>query len=243
MIGHIKLDRRILDWEWYDDNVIFKVFLHILLTANYKDSKWQGIDIKRGQLIISINNLSVKTGVSKQQARRAISSLQKTGEITFKSTNKYSTITICKYDTYQSVKIDSNTQNNTQTTCETTSKQQTNRKQTTTDKESKEVISKERVIGEEEKLPAPIIDLSKSNLYRQPVIPSKDQVWECFYRQGGTKEMAKVFFDNNSGTGWFLKGSPITNFTNLVPSFIANWKKFEKKDLPEDSKNVKITVK
>jgi hypothetical protein len=36
--------------------------------------------------------------------------------------------------------------------------------------------------------------------------------------------MAKIFFDKNSATGWFLKGSPIVNFRNLLPSFIANFK-------------------
>jgi len=36
-----------------------------------------------------------------------------------------------------------------------------------------------------------------------------------------------AFFEKNNSVGWFLKGSPITNFTNLVPSFITNWKQNE----------------
>lgn len=40
--------------------------------------------------------------------------------------------------------------------------------------------------------------------------------------------MAQKFFNTNESTGWFLKGSPITNFINLVPGFIANWNKNEK---------------
>lgn len=86
-------------------------------------------------------------------------------------------------------------------------------------------------------------DLSKSNLFRQPTIPTKTQVWEVFSRQGGTKEMAKTFYENNEGIGWFLKGSPITNFANLVPSFISNWNKFANKNNPVDSTNVKIKLK
>ena len=93
---------------------------------------------------------------------------------------------------------------------------------------NKNKIQEEEKEGVKElKLPPP--DLSKSNLYRQPSIPTKDKVLEVFLSNGGTKEMAKVFWDNNEGTGWFLKGSPITNFANLVPSFIQNWKKFEQK--------------
>jgi len=55
--------------------------------------------------------------------------------------------------------------------------------------------------------------------------------------------MAKTFYDNNEGTGWFLKGSPITNFQNLVPAFVANWKKFEDKNKPVDSTNIKMKFK
>lgn len=73
-------------------------------------------------------------------------------------------------------------------------------------------------------------DLSKSNLYRQPNIPTLEKVVEAFLNQGGTKEMAVKFFESNNGTGWFYKGSPVTNFSNLVPGYISSWKKNEKKE-------------
>jgi len=68
-------------------------------------------------------------------------------------------------------------------------------------------------------------DLSKSNLFREPVIPTKQEVLECFIQNGGTKEMAKSFWERNQATGWFFKGSPITNFRNMVGSYVTNWKK------------------
>jgi hypothetical protein len=40
--------------------------------------------------------------------------------------------------------------------------------------------------------------------------------------------MADKFWDNNEATGWYVRGSPITNFVNLIPSFISNWKNFDK---------------
>ena len=110
----------------------------------------------------------------------------------------------------------------------------------------KNKIQEEEGVKEEEQkktLPAPKNDLLNSNLFRQPTIPTKLQVWECFLSKGGTKEMAKTFFDNNESTGWFHKGSPITNFQNLVPAFVSNWKKFENKNAPADSTNVKIILK
>jgi hypothetical protein len=70
--------------------------------------------------------------------------------------------------------------------------------------------------------------LKNSNLFRQPKIPSYDQVEEKFYSAGGTKEQAARFFAKHDAVGWFLNGSPITNFINLIPGFISTWDKNEK---------------
>lgn len=67
-------------------------------------------------------------------------------------------------------------------------------------------------------------DLSGSNLYRKPIIPTKQEVWEYFSRQGATKEMAKSFYDKHDGAGWFINGSPIVKWTALAGRFITNWK-------------------
>lgn len=91
---------------------------------------------------------------------------------------------------------------------------------------------------EEKKKDAPI-----SNFNRQPVIPTKQEVWEAFSRSGGTKEMAKSFFDKHDGTGWFLNGSPITNFVSLANKFIETWKRNEAKNNPTDPSKVKINLK
>lgn len=68
-------------------------------------------------------------------------------------------------------------------------------------------------------------DLSGSNLFRKPNIPTWDLVLESFTRFGGTSEMAKSFFDTHEATGWFLKGSPITNWASLIGKYISSWKK------------------
>lgn len=114
MIGHIKIDRKILNWEWYSDYKMVHLFIHLLLKANYKENTWQGIKIKRGQLITGLSKLSENTGLSMSQTRTCLDKLQNTGEIAIKPTNKYSIITICKYDTYQSEKKQNSKQNDTQ---------------------------------------------------------------------------------------------------------------------------------
>ncbi|MFR5790585.1 MAG: hypothetical protein ACLUFA_09410 [[Clostridium] leptum] len=34
--GFVKIHRKLVQWGWYTDNVVKGVFLHILLTANFK---------------------------------------------------------------------------------------------------------------------------------------------------------------------------------------------------------------
>lgn len=143
MSGWIKLHRSLLDWEWYSDNNVFRVFTHILLKANFEDRNWQGQVIKRGAFITSFQNLSKETKLSVQEVRTALTKLKSTQEITSQATNGYTLITIIKYSDYQDDDSDSNTPNNMQDNNPTTNEQQTNNKRTTTTKELKNIRIKE----------------------------------------------------------------------------------------------------
>lgn len=150
LLGWIKLHRQILDWEWYSDINCSRLFIHLLLTANAKDKTWKGIEVKRGQLITSLQNLSVETGLTLQQLRTAIKKLKSTQEITIKSTSKYTAVTVVNYEDYQDCGNDSNKVNNTESNNQATNEQQTSNKQIITTKESKKVIiqeSKKEVVG------------------------------------------------------------------------------------------------
>lgn len=110
--GFIKLQRKILDWEWYNDIPAKTLFIHLLLKANFKDKKWKGYDIKRGQVLTGRKILSDETGLSEQQTKTALRKLQATNEITIKATNRFSIITLVNYSLYQDKKTDSNQLNN-----------------------------------------------------------------------------------------------------------------------------------
>ena len=79
---YIKLFRKMTKWEWYTDSKTFKLFLHCLIRANWKDGSWRGIKYKRGQFITSLRTLSKETGLSIQNVRTAIKHLELTGELT-----------------------------------------------------------------------------------------------------------------------------------------------------------------
>jgi len=124
----LKLYRKFLDWEWYDDINACRLFIHLLLKANYKDKKWKGELIKRGSFITSLGNLSEETGLTVQQTRSTLNKLISTHEITKHSTSHYTRITVNNYNEYQV----SNTPNNKPIT----NQQQTNNKPITTTIES-----------------------------------------------------------------------------------------------------------
>ena len=106
MNGHIKLHRALTEWGWYKDLPTCKLWLHVLLRANYKDCEWQGIEIPRGVFATSYAALSSESGLSVQQVRTALGKLKKTGEITVETNRHYTVITVCKYDEYQSTERD-----------------------------------------------------------------------------------------------------------------------------------------
>lgn len=139
----IKLHRKFLKWEWYDDINTKVLFLHLLLNANYEEKKWRGQIVKRGQLITSINHLAEDTKLSVRQIRVALDKLKMTNEITIKTTNKFTLITIEKYSIYQVNNKTNDTQDDKQCDNQVSNKRQTNDKQMTTTKEIKNIRNKE----------------------------------------------------------------------------------------------------
>lgn len=109
-MGHICIDRRILEWEWYKKSNTKCLFLHCLLKANWKDGKFENHIIPRGSFVSSVPNLSAETGLTVSRVRTALNHLKATGELTVTRYPKYSVITVNNYYKYQM----GNTQNSEQ---------------------------------------------------------------------------------------------------------------------------------
>jgi DNA-binding transcriptional regulator YhcF (GntR family) len=130
--GWIKLNGKILKWEWWDDPVTAHLFVHILLKANWKDGRWRGIDVPRGSFITSTEKLANETGLSIQQIRTALKKLEETGEVNKQTTSRYTHIFVqnyCLYQDEQQAKQQAKQQANNK---QITNKQQANNKQATT---------------------------------------------------------------------------------------------------------------
>ena len=99
--GYVKLFRKMVDWEWYGDPNTKAVFLHLLLTANYKRTRFRGVTLKPGQTIIGRKALAETLGMSEQNVRTSLNHLKSTNEITIKVTNRFSVVTIVNWESYQ----------------------------------------------------------------------------------------------------------------------------------------------
>ena len=141
--GWIKILRKFLDWEWFQKPEMVQLFIYLLLKANYEQKQWQGITILPGQLVTSRTKICSETKLSEQTVRTCIKRLISTNEITYKSTNRYILITICKYESYQLENEFINQQNNQQTNFQSTSNQPATNFQSTTTKELKKERKKE----------------------------------------------------------------------------------------------------
>lgn len=139
MAGYIKLYRKFADWEWYQDANVTRVFLHLLLTANYEDKRWRGKSVVKGQIIVGRKRLAEALNLTEQNIRTALDKLESTGEIKREVTNKYTLITICNYVSYQSTEGYEQPTNNQQIT----NNQPTINQQVTTTKEYKEYKERE----------------------------------------------------------------------------------------------------
>lgn len=100
MQGWISLHRKFLEWEWYSDKNVKILFLHCLLKANHSPKKWQGKTIDRGQFVTGRKILAKETGLTESQIRTVFRKLNGK-ELTIKTTNKYSIVTVVNYNVYQ----------------------------------------------------------------------------------------------------------------------------------------------
>jgi hypothetical protein len=135
--GYIKLWRKVLDGDMLKNHKLWVFWTWCLLKASYRDYKltvgFQEIKLEPGQFIFGLKAASKETKLSIQNIRYCLGSLRGSGNLTIKTTNKYSVLTIINWESYQGNGIENNNQNNKQVR---NKRQTSNNKQE--DKESKE---------------------------------------------------------------------------------------------------------
>jgi hypothetical protein len=105
MDGWISLHRRILESGLCPKGKFsrFEAWVYILLTTNHKDTKWNGIIIKRGENLTSQKKLANIWQWSLGYVNKFLNKLKSENRIEIKPTNKYTILVIINYDKYQRV--------------------------------------------------------------------------------------------------------------------------------------------
>jgi hypothetical protein len=213
--GWIKIHRKMLDWEWYDNPNMVRLFIHLLLKANYKDKRWHGIIIKRGSLITSSVQLAEETGLTRQKVRTALGKLIKTQEINQQTTNKYTLITICNYKDYQQLDLDNPLVANHQITINqpsnnhqiTTTKEDINIRDINIEERKKERIRKEKLKQKESPKPRSSTALSSNVKFDLCVVKSIFEFWKTMLKHPKAKldEKRKRLIRNRLQEGYTVE--------------------------------------
>ena len=99
--GFIKLPRSLLEWCWYEDANVFRLYVHLFFKAAFKDGEWKTEKIKKGQLITSRKKLAEQLKISESMVTRILKKLESTGDISLKSNSQYTVITLLKWAEFQ----------------------------------------------------------------------------------------------------------------------------------------------
>ena len=100
--GWIKIHRQIKEWQHYQEPNVLLVWLDLLTSANTKDGWWHGRKIRRGELFTSIESIHQNTGLDVKTIRKALATLEASGEIKREATNAGSKIIINQFNKFQS---------------------------------------------------------------------------------------------------------------------------------------------
>jgi len=146
MEGYIKLHRKILENAIFRKPKVSHLFNYCLLRANWSDKTicWNGqpLVVERGSFITGRKQIALDTGLSEQNVRSALRTLQHFSMVqksTSKSTIKFTYLTVCNYNDYQHLDDEGNQQTNQQVT----SNQPASNQQVTTDKNNNNNNTKE----------------------------------------------------------------------------------------------------
>lgn len=206
--GYIKLHRKLLAWEWYSDINVRVLFLHCLLRANHKPERFLGAIIQKGQFATSLDHLAKECGLTVRQTRTALTKLKTTGELSSKTTSRYSVITINNWNKWQA--------NDTQV-----DKQATNERQANDNKQEYKEIK-------EYKENKNISLLSEKSKKEDPLISKSTKF---FISEFSNIFGSKPFLSFNDRVKINELSAQYDDFLELIPTAIQRLKNIEFKDI------------
>ena len=81
-IGYTILARTLKSWRWYTDEQAVQMFVHLLLSVNFKPKPYRDMVIERGELVTSYRHLAEILDKSIDQVRGTLNKMASTHDIT-----------------------------------------------------------------------------------------------------------------------------------------------------------------
>jgi len=180
MAGYIKLHRQLMDSLQFKNPNYLKVWVWMLLKANHKpgiasikvNSGFSNVPLNRGQFIFGREKAEEQLNLNGSMIYRILKIFEKDNSIIVKSNNKYSIITICKYDSYNGEDLEVEQPVNSQRTA---SEQPVN-----TNKNDKNV----------------------KNDKKELIVPSPQEVFDFFVSKGYKGEIGEKAFHYYNDADW-----------------------------------------
>jgi len=152
--GYVRLWRKSLDSEWIKNHKLWAFWSWCLLKASHKEYDaivgYQVVRLLPGEFIFGRHSAAQSLGMTDREIRTCLTTLKTTSNVTIKTTNKYSIISIVNWDTYQQDEIINDQQSDQQSDKPTTSKRPANdHKQTHKNislSKDKDIIKPEKII-------------------------------------------------------------------------------------------------
>ena len=101
--GFITLSRQLLDWRFAQFPYALALWVHLIMRANWRDGWFMGERIPRGSLATSMASLAEQTGMEVHTVRKWLKRFEEDGQITRKTTNRFTIINITNYRAFQDI--------------------------------------------------------------------------------------------------------------------------------------------
>ena len=140
--GYIKVWRKTIDSGWLQNHKLCAFWLWCLLKASHKEYDLivgcQKVHLMPGDFVFGLNKASEELAMSIRSIRTILAFLKTSQNLTIKTTNKFSVISIVNWDIYQQTETTNDNQNDK---LPTSYRQATDNKQTHKHKSTKEYTS------------------------------------------------------------------------------------------------------
>lgn len=249
--GFIVIHRQLTEWKYFQFPHALALWVHLLLRANWKTGWFLGVEIPRGALATSIQSLASETGMDVNTVRKWLKRFEEDGQITRKTTNRFTLIFISNYATFQDIPSQGyselsseqhSKQSSEQNSEQSSEQSRDNRTYKQSNKNNKETNS--QTIERETDLS--IFDLMSNSKAEQPQensfesfaswnnIPSLDMIAQTVSDEKLGINPEK-FYDYYTMRDWKIEGKPIRDWRKLLRSW-------SRKENREQSAGVKIPL-